>query len=100
MTPTAERELRVSFAYIHERSPQNALRWLAGINRAIDSLEEFPNRCGIAPESRHLGSTLRHYVFKSHRVIFFADESKKTVRILHVRHGNMRPAGESNSDVD
>ena len=100
MTPTAERELRASFAYIYARSPQNALRWLAGINRAIDSLEEFPNRCGIAPESRHLDAPLRHYVFKSHRIIFFADQSKKTVRILYVRHGSMRPVGEHNIDVE
>jgi len=94
MTPTAERELKSAFRYIHARSPLNAVRWLKKIHQAIDSLEDFPTRCGIARESAHLGETLRQFVFKSHRIIFFVDEPSKTVRILFVRHAKMQAVGE------
>jgi len=94
MTPTAHSELQSAFLYIHAQAPLNAVRWLKGINKAIESLQDFPTRCGIAPESAYLGETLRHYIFKSHRVIFFVDEAEKIVRVLYVRHGNMRAVGE------
>ena len=95
MTPNAEKELHNAFGYIHERAPGNAVRWLREIYKAIDSLEEFPNRCAIAPESQYLRDTLRHYIFKSHRIIFFVDEAASVVRILYIRHGSMRSVGQS-----
>ena len=98
MTPTAASELRSAFLYIHDRAPLNAIRWLKGINKAIDSLADFPTRCGIAPESKYLGETLRHCLFKSHRIIFYVDEQAKIVRILYVLHGKMRAVGEPKSD--
>jgi plasmid stabilization system protein ParE len=100
MTPTADTELRQSFMYIHGRSPRNAVRWLRGIHKAIDALEDFPNRCGIAPESEHLGERLRHYLFESHRIIFFVDEPGGVVRILRIRHGKMRAIGELERDEE
>jgi plasmid stabilization system protein ParE len=94
MTPTAQNELYRSFRYIYDRAPINAVRWLKGINKAIDSLENFPSRCGMAPESAYLDEKLRHYIFKSHRIIFVVDEPAKVVRILYIRHGKMRAVGE------
>ena len=94
LTPTAQAQAWEAFEYIHARSPVNAERWLKGLYKAIDTLELFPARCGIAPESRHLNAELRHLVFKSHRVIFHVDERKKVVRILYVRHGSRRAVGE------
>jgi plasmid stabilization system protein ParE len=94
MTPTAERQTRDAFKYIHERAPLNAGRWLVGIRDAIKTLEMFPARCGIAPESKYLGVELRQLHFKLHRIIFEIDEPAKTVRILYVRHGSMRAVGE------
>jgi plasmid stabilization system protein ParE len=99
MTPTAESELHDAFSYIHVRAPLNAVRWLKNIHKAIDSLEQFPNRCGIAPESEFLGETLRQYLFKSHRIIFFVDEPKQVVRILYIRHGKMRAVGEPDDET-
>ncbi len=100
MTPTAERELQSAFAYIHARAPLNGVRWLKAINKAIDSLQDFPTRCGIAPESDYLGETLRHYIFKSHRIVFFVDESRLVVRVLYIRHGKMRAVGEPEGEPD
>ena len=98
MTPTAQNELHEAFTYIHDQPPLNAIRWLKGINKAIGSLEDFPTRCGTAPESEHLGEMLRHCIFKSHRIIFFVDEPAQTVRILYIRHGNVRAVGEAENE--
>ena len=100
MTPTAERELHRAFKYIHARSPLNAVRWLRKMSKIIESLGNFPTRCGIAPESDYLGETLSQYSFKSHRIIFYVDEPGRIVRILFVRHGKMRAVGEPEDDVD
>ena len=94
LTTTAERQLREASHYIYERSPLNAGRWLNGIRDAIRTLETLPTRCGIAPESKFVDAELRNLLFKSHRIIFEVDEPTHSVRILYVRHGNMRPAGE------
>jgi plasmid stabilization system protein ParE len=100
MTPTAESELHGAFRYIHARSPLNAVRWLRKISKIIDSLGDFPTRCGIAPESSYLAETLRQQTFKSHRIIFFIDEPARIVRVLFVRHGKMRAVGETEDEAD
>lgn len=98
MTPTAEAELRSAFQYIHLQAPLNAARWLKGIYKAIDTLELFPTRCGIAREAQYLNADLRQYIFKSHRIVFIIDEPAKTVRVLYVRHASMRAVGEPDRD--
>jgi plasmid stabilization system protein ParE len=80
--------------YVARTSPRNALRWYTGLEKAIESLEIFPNRCGLAPETEFLHVELRHYIYKSHRVIFRVEESTRRVRILHIRHSKRRAIGE------
>jgi plasmid stabilization system protein ParE len=48
--PNAEAELDVAYTYRHARAPQAAARWFAEIVEAINSLEQFPARCPLAPE--------------------------------------------------
>jgi plasmid stabilization system protein ParE len=93
-TPTAQSQALAAAEYIALRSPRNAVKWYKGIERAIDSLSILPNRCGAAPESQFLGQQLRHYIYKSHRIIFRVEEETKIVRILYVRHGAMEPLGK------
>ena len=100
LTPTAESQLKAAFAYIHERAPLNAQRWLVAIHQAIDSLETLPHRCSAAREAEHLGEPLKHYLFKSHRIIFWIDEEKKAVRILNIRHSAQQAIGEPVDDSE
>lgn len=90
----AESEAHDAAEYIAKDSPQNGARWYAGLERAIESLALFPHRCAMAPEARYLRRKLRHFIFKSHRLIFEIDERKRRVRILHVRHAARRAIGE------
>jgi plasmid stabilization system protein ParE len=66
----------------------------------IDFLEEFPHRCGIAPDSQFIGEELRHLIYKSHRIIFRIEERYGIVRVLHVRHAARRAWGERPAEED
>ena len=80
---------QIDYIAITQQQPLIALEWLDGIIKAIQSLEEFPNRCAIAPENEYLEQDLkteiRHLIYKkSFRVIFIV--RKNEVRILNVKH--------------
>src|SRR5437762_1748091 len=57
--PEAEKGIRTSFQYIHERAPLNAARWLQGLYDQIDTLERLPERCAFARERQYLEEDLR-----------------------------------------
>jgi plasmid stabilization system protein ParE len=91
--PPARRDMEAAYRYIHERAPRTAEHWFAGLEKAIASLDMFPNRCGIASESREFDETIRQLLYGKrkgiYRVLFVVRDD--TVRILHVRHGARRP---------
>ena len=93
ITDAATADLAESLAYLQERSPLNAERWIRAIYREIHDLESFAGY-GRARESDFLGIELRQKVFKSHRIIFSLDEGQKTVTVHHVRHASRRAIGE------
>lgn len=94
VTPEAQAEIRESFAYIHERSPLNAARWLRALYGQIDTLERSPERCVFAREREYLDEDLRQLVFKSHRIVFTVERKEKRVYVLYVRHASQRAVGE------
>ena len=98
VTPEAQAGIRESFAYIHERSPLNAARWLQALYGEIDTLERFPERCAFALERKYLDEDLRQLVFKSHRIVFTVEKKKKQVYVLYVRHASRRAVGETAED--
>jgi plasmid stabilization system protein ParE len=86
--------------YIARNAPLNAARWYDGLETAIHSLRHLPARCAIAPESQYLGAEFRHFIYKSHRIIFRVDEIARVVRVLHIRHGARRAIGEPENFPD
>lgn len=98
VTPEAQAGIRESFAYIHERSPLNAARWLQSLYAEIDTLEKFPERYAVARECEYLDEDLRQLVFKSHRVVFTVQKKEKLVYVLYVRHAKRRAVGETAED--
>jgi plasmid stabilization system protein ParE len=86
--PPAARDIETAYLYLHAESPAAALRWLDGIEVAIQSLSRMPKRCGLARESREFAIEVRQLLYGKRRSayrILFAIQ-KKEVRILHVRH--------------
>jgi plasmid stabilization system protein ParE len=98
VTPEAEDGIVSAFGYIHERSPENAAKWLRGRYREIDTLETSPERCSVARENEYLEGTLRQLLFKSHRIIFRVEQAEKIVRILYVLQGRQKAIGEQDDD--
>jgi plasmid stabilization system protein ParE len=95
VTPEAETGIVEAFQYILERSPLNAEKWLRALYEKIDSLELMPERCPLAREHEYFEDTLRHLVFKSHRIIFRVNEAKRLVQVLYVRHAKQQTIGRA-----
>lgn len=88
LTRTAEGEAYEADRYIEHRSPDNAARWYEDLFDAIQSLGEYPERCGMAPESRRFPEVIRQLLFGNYRVLFLV--RGKTVFVLHIRHAARR----------
>jgi plasmid stabilization system protein ParE len=86
ITTEVESSIRHAFYYIHERSPTNALNWLAGLYRAIDTLETMPGRCALIREQEAFDEEVRELIHHSHRIIFTVDEEEAVVRVHTFRH--------------
>lgn len=88
-TESAEIELEEAYAWIHNSSPLNAERWRNELLEKAASLERFPERCPIAPESKGARHEIRQLVHGIYRVLFVI--IRETVFVLHVRHGAREP---------
>ena len=89
-TPGAERDARDALDYIAARSPLHAERWFARLRTAINRLQTLPTRCPRAPEAALFAEEIRQVVFGSYRILYVI--RKRTVVIVHIRHGARRPA--------
>ena len=85
ITKIAEDEIRSIFQYLIHDNPSASAKWVEEIEHQIDSLERFPNRCPIIPESKQLGKEYRHIIYGNYRTIFRTHETK--IIIMRVIHG-------------
>jgi plasmid stabilization system protein ParE len=51
LTARAERDTVRVIRYLAKSSRATAARWFAGLETALQSLEENPQRCSLAPEA-------------------------------------------------
>ena len=87
--PNAEAEIEAAYLYRAEHAPQAAARWFVGLVEAINTLEHFPARCPLAPESGHFAEEIRQLLHGARRDVFrilFTIQGD-AVHVLHVRHG-------------
>ena len=74
---------------VSQHAGEAGLRWLEGLEAAIASLAEMPERCPVAPENKEFSFEVRNlfYGLKPHiyRILFTVEGD--TVHILHIRHG-------------
>jgi plasmid stabilization system protein ParE len=89
----ARRDLDELVAFLLADSSSRAERWLDGMERAIVSLAEMPERRAIVVPLSRPGVSVRcllygHYphVYKIYFVVV-----GETVQVLHIRHGARRP---------
>jgi plasmid stabilization system protein ParE len=83
-----------SFLWIRENSPEKAKDWYEGLLKAVFSLEKFPKRCSIAPESQELGLEIRQLLYgkkkQAFRILFSVsvdfETGEEVVQIYRIRH--------------
>lgn len=98
-TPAAQ-DIEAAYLWIAERDSEAADRWFNSIYDSIGSLELFPERCPLAPESRFFDQEIREAFHgrrqDKYRILFTVIGA--TVHILHVRRGARRTLGETAQD--
>ncbi len=94
LTPQAVSDLDAALQYVVEAAPARAERWLAGMMAAVYSLEQMPERCPLAPESKDFGKDIREIFYGKrtgiYRILFCIygqDSNEGIVRVICVRHG-------------
>ena len=97
ITALADADLEEVYLRIRKDSPSRAAEWRKALVESARTLERFPERCPLAPES---GPELeiRQLVHGAYRVLFTV--AKDTVYVLHIRHGARQPlrSGETPTD--
>jgi toxin ParE1/3/4 len=85
ITATAQSDIQEIFQYIAADNQTAANNLIWEIEKQINSLEQFPLRCPVIPESFELGVEYRHIIYGHYRTIFRVESSK--VIILRIIHG-------------
>jgi toxin ParE1/3/4 len=63
-----------------------AFAWFNGLARVIYSLERFPARGTVTPESQKLRNLLFGKKPFVYRIIYVVDKRNRVVNVLHIRH--------------
>ena len=54
LTNRAKRDLRQIYQHIHAEDSEQAIAWFNGLESAVYSLAEHPDRCPVTPENKKL----------------------------------------------
>jgi plasmid stabilization system protein ParE len=93
-TARAERDAdRLLGWLIAQRAGETGLRWFEGLEEAIATLADMPERCPFAPENARVPFEVRQLLYgrrpNVYRILFTIEGG--TVYILHILHGRRRP---------
>lgn len=95
----AQQDIAKAYYWIAERNAAAADRWFGGLYKTIGSLETFPQRTPLAPESENLHCEIREIFHgrRQHKYRILFTISENVVHVLHVRHGARPALGEIES---
>ena len=89
LSTRAEQDLNHIAQRISAGESAAAVRRYDGLDKAISTLESFPRRCPIIPESEKTKQGLRHLLYGAMRIIYEIDEERELVTVIAVRHSAM-----------
>lgn len=96
----AVQDLDDAYLWAARNAPETAARWLGRFQSALQTLEQNPDRCPLAPENRKVDVELREFLFgrRPHvfRAVFLVDAD--TVRILRIRRACRRTLSQLELD--
>ena len=84
ITKTAEIDIEEIWQYILNDSIPNAKKFIRALEGKIHTLEKFPQRCPVIPESELLGLKYRHLVIGNFRIIYKLE--KNIVNVMRAVH--------------
>lgn len=89
ITARALREIDAALEWLTAQSRPAAVRWHQQLTEAIRSLENNPERWGLAPESEWYPGELRQFLHGKRRGVYriLFEVRGDTVFVLRVRHG-------------
>lgn len=65
-----EADLDTVYLRLSRLSPESAHRWQTGILAACLSLDRFPRRCRLAPDSQDFGREVRQLIYRNRRTVY------------------------------
>jgi plasmid stabilization system protein ParE len=94
LSPTAIADMGAAVEWLKEnRSLEKAEQWLRGCSEAIQSLEQFPDRCARAPEADYLDLDIRQLKYSAntvyrilYTVVHQSSPGEGLVQVHRVRH--------------
>lgn len=89
LTDEARADIRAAVRYlaVELRQPDTAEKLLNSFDAALDSLEQFPERCGLVHDENLAALGIRMAVVRRYLMFFLADRSAHAVTVLRVLHG-------------
>ena len=91
LTDRALRNMEAIYGFIEADTSEAAFAWFNELTEAISSLERYPERGAVIPESKKF----RHLLFgkkqATYRIIYAVDKRNAVVNILHIHHGARAP---------
>lgn len=84
ITAVAESDIQEIFQYIVVDNKASAVKLVNEIERQINSLERYPSRYAVIPESQDLGRKYRHIIYGNYRTIYKIEGLKVIImRVIH-----------------
>jgi plasmid stabilization system protein ParE len=91
LTDRVLRDMEAIYGFIEADTAEAKFAWFNELTEAISSLERYPERGAVIPESKKF----RHLLFgkkqATYRIIYVADKRNAVVNILHIHHGAGSP---------
>ena len=94
--PAAERDIAEAYQRLVEYDVATASRWYNRLLAVIFSLDIFPERAPLAPESKSFNREIREVFHgrRQHKYRILFTVTGNEVHVLHVRHGARLALGE------
>jgi plasmid stabilization system protein ParE len=98
LTDRAEADVAAVLRWFRDqRATAAGGRWLAQLTTRLDTLEQHPERCPLAPESEDIGEPVRELLFGRgrfrYRILFVV--SRPTVFVVRIWHSSRDAPGRS-----
>jgi plasmid stabilization system protein ParE len=91
LADSAKADANQIYDWVIERAPVRGPEWFEELIDCLYSLENLPHRCPLAREAEAAKREIRCLLFGKrrnvYRILYEVDEARKTVWVLHIRHG-------------